>query len=616
MNRTGIFLPILVFKICFICLLISQGYCTYHDHLNTFLTERKENKTDDLFIKSPTRKGRSPYSIDPVSCQLSQWSEWTDCFPCEKKKTRFRRLLRPAKYEGRICAGYLWDEAACTTAKPCEPKQCGKGFQCKETGRCIKQHLVCNGELDCRDGSDEDMCEDVESRTFCKELIPIPGIEKSIQGFNILTQEKKASVLDGNYYGGFCEYVYNGDWRELRYDNVCERLYYNDDEKYFRKPYNFHSYKFLARSDSGFSTEYYDNVYDLMRNQRNDHSDMFGFTIGISAADSPAGIEYGMDFTSQRMLMRNLSEYSKKDVGFIRVHTKIQSAQFKMRRNNLMLDEDAYRALMELPDEYNYGMYSKFIEDYGTHHVTSGTLGGSYEYFLVVDEKMMKKEELTATEVGSCVGYSLGLPVQTVEMSGLDVTGKVTAKIKNCKKDGSSYFVNPSSSSFIKDILPRVEGGDTGSTGRLITIADARNYRHWGRSLKYNPALIDFEVAPLHELLQKTGLPELASKTQNLKKATQEYVSEFNPCRCGPCEHNGIPILDGTVCTCQCQQGYEGVACEKSSRSGPVHGAWSCWTPWSQCQSGVSSRNRKCDNPPSRDGGRSCVGKSVQSKPC
>lgn len=52
------------------------------------------------------------------------------------------------------------------------------------------------------------------------------------------------SVYDARYYGGQCETVYNGEWRELRYDPACERLYYGEDEKYFRKPYNFLKYHF------------------------------------------------------------------------------------------------------------------------------------------------------------------------------------------------------------------------------------------------------------------------------------------------------------------------------------------------------------------------------------
>lgn len=57
-------------------------------------------------------------------------------------------------------------------------------------------------------------------------------------------------MYDPNFGGGHCEYVYNGEWRELKYDAACERLYYGDDEKYFRKPYNFHVYQFLV-STSG-----------------------------------------------------------------------------------------------------------------------------------------------------------------------------------------------------------------------------------------------------------------------------------------------------------------------------------------------------------------------------
>lgn len=52
-------------------------------------------------------------------------------------------------------------------------------------------------------------------------------------------------------FGGHCEYVYNGEWRELKYDAACEHLYYGDDEKYFRKPYNFHIYQFLVSTSGG-----------------------------------------------------------------------------------------------------------------------------------------------------------------------------------------------------------------------------------------------------------------------------------------------------------------------------------------------------------------------------
>lgn len=54
-----------------------------------------------------------------------------------------------------------------------------------------------------------------------------------------------------------------------------------------------------------------------------------------------------------------------------------------------MLDEGMLQSLRELPERYNYGMYAKFINDYGTHYITSGSMGGIYEYILVLDNEKM-----------------------------------------------------------------------------------------------------------------------------------------------------------------------------------------------------------------------------------
>ncbi|KAG6931183.1 complement C8 alpha chain, partial [Chelydra serpentina] len=563
-------------------------------------------------LPSQRRTSRDVNTPAPVNCQLSQWSEWTGCFPCQEKKYRYRTLLQPAKFKGSKCTGHLWDEAACRATETCAASQrCGRDFQC-ETGRCIKSHLVCNGEPDCRDGSDENNCEDEDIESLCENLQPIPGSERAAQGYNVLTQEEMQFVYDPKYYGGQCEYIYNGEWRELKYDSACERLYYGDDEKYFRKPYNFHVYQFLAHADSGFSVEFYDDSRDLIDSIKKDKSTNYGFTFGIGYAKIPLHFELGFSLSQGKGSLKNFTQYNEKNVGFIRAITKVQTARFKMRRDNIVLDEDVLQSLMALPESYNYGMYAKFINDYGTHFMTSGTMGGIFEYILVINKEEMKRKAITSERISSCFGLSGGLIYQKEK---IDIS--MSLSYKTCEKEEFLKTDRETNSALVEDIIPRIQGGDVGSSGGLLNSWNANMYRLWGRSLKYNPAIIDFELQPIHEILRRSNLDDIETKRQNLKRALDDYLTEFNACRCGPCQNNAEPMLLGDACVCQCPQGYEGPACEKTRRKGSkTNGSWSCWSSWTPCQSGTRRRTRQCNNPAPQNGGTGCAGKSVQTETC
>ncbi|KAG8132461.1 hypothetical protein E2320_010308, partial [Naja naja] len=121
--------------------------------------------------------------------------------------------------------------------------------------------------------------------------------------------------------------------------------------------------------------------------------------------------------------------------------------------------------------------------------------------------------------------------------------------------------------SAIEDIIPRVEGGDSSSIARIMENTSSIAYRYWGRSLKLNPTIIDFELQPIYELLSRTSLGNMETKRRNLKRALDQYLMEFNTCRCGPCKNNGEPILLGATCTCECKQGYRGPDCGETARS-------------------------------------------------
>ncbi|XP_053325349.1 complement component C8 alpha chain [Spea bombifrons] len=565
--------------------------------------------------QSHSRNIRSVETPSPVDCRLTQWSEWSPCFPCRRLKYRYRNLDQPAKYGGKICIGSLLETMTCQTSDKCVPENnCGSDFQCEETGRCIKKRLVCNGESDCTDGSDERDCDDLTDETFCRQLFPIPGAEKAVRGFNILTNEFALNVYDHRFYGGQCEYVYNGEWRDLKYDPTCEKMYYADDEKYFRKPYNFHMYQFLARADTGLSFEVYEDSRELLNAVKQGGSFSMGFSFNIRPAGAPVGLEVGFDTKREFEYLKNVTTYNEKNLRFMQIATKVQTARFKMRRNSITLDEDMYQSLMELPDRYHHGLYSKFIQDYGTHFVTSGTMGGILENILVIDDEIMKKTEIDYSTITTCFGQSIGIKIESEDQQ---VEGTLKLKGKQCQTLNEYLEDNSGEKNFLRDVITHTKGGDTGSTGGLMHVFDPNTYRYWGRSLKYNPALIDFEVQPIYEGLQQSGISGIEAKIKNMKAAYDQFVSEFNACRCGPCQNNGEPLLDNNGCDCICPSGYEGPACEKTSRKGTsVNGNWGCWSSWSGCQSGKRQRTRNCNNPPPQNGGLGCLGKNAQGDSC
>lgn len=559
---------------------------------------------------------RASQAVTPkaVACQLSNWSEWTDCFQCQDKKYRYRSLLQPNKFGGTICSGDVWDQASCYNPTPClRQEQCGQDFQCMETGRCLKRHLVCNGDRDCLDGSDEDNCEDVRAtENDCSQYDPIPGSERAALGYNILTQKEAQSVYDARYYGGQCELVYNGEWRKLQYDPTCERLYYGDDEKYFRKPYNFLKYHFEALADTGISSELYDDAKDLFSKVKNDRSTSNGFSFGIGVPYTPITVGVGLSDSEDSSVLNKLSKYNEKKYSFMRIFTKVQTAHFKMRRQNIMLDEGMLQSLMELPEQYNYGMYAKFINDYGTHYITSGSMGGTYEYILVLNKEKMELLGTTSKDIETCIGGGLGLEYDDF----IKIEGSLSGKY--CERSGTGKTGEKDKrATAVEDVISRVRGGSSGWGGGLTQNSSAITYRSWGRSLKYNPVVIDFEMQPIYEVLRHANLGPLETKLRNLRQALDQYLLEFNACRCGPCYNNGEPILEGTSCRCQCGLGRQGPACERMELEGAkADGRWSCWSSWSACRGGTQERRRECNNPAPQNGGASCPGREVQTRAC
>ncbi|XP_041848175.1 complement component C8 alpha chain [Melanotaenia boesemani] len=587
---------------------VFLSFCTLHLFVN-FSTTVDASRTP--WTNPNARKARSVNTPVPIECKMGPWSSWTQCNSCTDKAFRYRLLEKPSQFGGSQCVHTLWDSLVCprATTQCMVPDYCGESFTCANSGRCISQSLKCNGENDCGDFSDEDACTSFNRRQDkCATLLTIPGAKRGTQGYNILTGDFANQVLDPEYFGGMCDYVYNGEWRKFQYDAFCDSLHYNDEVKNYRKPYNYHNYRFVAEATTEGSHEYFEDMESMLKARKTFSSVNAGVTVGVYY------VEAGLSGSSESEFLKNVTKYENKELGFVRLWSKVQTAHFKMRSSDLMLHDDFYFALMDLPEQYDFGMYSNFLKTFGTHYVTEGVMGGNLEYVFVLNKTTMATSNVDSERTELCIGASLGISYPVT--NEITVGGKI--KAKGCGETFESVRSNSSSSSVVEDVITSVKGGVTETSAGLLVIRDTDTYRKWGASLKYHPALIDFELMPIYELVRfSTAAGHAGARVTNLERALDEYLQQFDPCRCSPCRHNGMPVLAGTSCKCLCKSGFQGKACERTlRRDAKTDGLWSCWGTWSSCTTGRKTRSRSCNNPAPDGGGAFCLGSSTQTRHC
>ncbi|XP_034047517.1 complement component C6 [Thalassophryne amazonica] len=524
----------------------------------------------------------------PINCLLTEFGTWSDCSPCAQKQLRTRSVQRPSQFGGSACSVELTEERPCYASTECKlaPVTCKDNFKC-DNKRCINATLTCNRQNDCGDNSDERDCADFKIVCPAEKKVA-PGADLVGNGFDALAEEPRGAVLDNMFMGGSC---------------IVRRP--RNTLLYHRIPHNFESFDIKVGELEDFSVE--PQVL---------HSESINLkTSRDSEQQQSIHLPFFLFFLRTYVSSSAFEASKKKDSKFFRVHQVLPVSTFKVKDPaDLVLSTPFLQFLQALPLQYNYALYRDIFQRFGTHYYSSGTLGGHYDLLYQYSREELTSSGETEDHVSGCLLQETSWSI--VLYTHHPRTSKCTTEKMTQKYQGS--YIQAAEKSF-----SMVKGGRAREAAALAwerqgPAPDRTSYKNWAKSVIDNPAVVNYKMLPIIDLVH--GIPCAKTKRRHLRKALQQYLEEFDTCKCAPCPNNARPVLSGTECKCVCQTGTFGPNCETRApdyTSEVVDGYWSCWAPWSHCDASMKRhRKRKCNNPAPLRGGQSCEGPDRHEEPC
>ncbi|XP_053342020.1 complement component C9 [Clarias gariepinus] len=561
----------------------------------------------------------------PIDCKMTAWSEWARCDPCTKTMHRSRGIERFGQFGGRKCIEPIGEKKPCRTASKCEedpPPVCSSTeFTC-ESGICIKKRLMCNGDNDCGDFSDEDECDKVRSPCGNLHMTESDIGLSAGYGINILGSGPRINPFNNKIYNG-----------------ICERVKEPSTLDYKRIPWNVAVLNYETLVEETSSKEVYKDTHSVLHEITQDITTKtsiglsFKFTPtdssstknGTSLLSAGAGVNTE---TEKREMIKTITENSNtQEKSYFRVKGKVQLGTYRLRSRGLEVSELFLDDVDALPIEYEKGQYFGFLEDYGTHYTKNGRAGGEYELVYVLNSKVIKDSKTTENLLKNCLKVGITADFKTTGNISVELEPSKIEPKDDCKELTHKTTVSDQSEPLIDKVISAVKGGSTESAAAMKSqlskdgVLDWKHYVDWARTLSDLPALIYSDPEPIYNAIP-LNFPDAQPRRENLQRALHEYMAEYSVCKCQPCQNGGtVAQVDGK-CVCLCPLHFEGVACQTvrheliKDNKQPVEevGNWGCWSSWSSCSGGHQRRTRSCNT--GGIAGATCKGDTADEEYC
>uniref|UniRef100_A0A3Q3IZN1 Perforin 1.2 n=1 Tax=Monopterus albus TaxID=43700 RepID=A0A3Q3IZN1_MONAL len=313
-------------------------------------------------------------------------------------------------------------------------------------------------------------------------------------------KHKNAYVIDTekwNLGNGTCELVSNS--------------YMNEDQKI---PVAVVDWRIIPKSTLEVSGTVYDSVETLVNDSTSSVSN--DWKIGLEITVDPS-VTIGVGFGGSRSEDSKFAMKKSKQDRYTFLRHSVHSIVYRYRlATNPPLSHEFSSAIKSLPaySRTTETPYRDLIDTYGTHYITQVSLGGEIKAFTSIKTCEAAMSGVSATEVNDCL---------SVEASSSFVnTARIKAMTKPCEDAKKKLGHGQSFSSTFSERITEVTGGNVDEADILFKgQSDPSFYNSWINSLKNIPAVIRYNLKPLHTILPN-GHPVSAG----LKQEVEKYIKQ------------------------------------------------------------------------------------------